>query len=220
VLKLIFFFIHSLLVDSMQRPIVYYDFLTFTSFPSSLKAENKRPVSVNITRQGSAEVFFVPLPKPGGVLSLECNIKTKGVLSTQPAWVACMGYDAAGREVDPSWFRTIPTFATDWVKVSGSREVPERVVMAAIRLIAGGSGVERKPSWTWFDDLVLYQDGAPIWRNSFTSYWPAVGAGAGAAVSTLVNVLRKAPTRTTILWGIIGSLIGAGLGVLPKPWQP
>jgi len=134
-----------------------YDFLQWTSFPSSLKVDNDTGKSANVTRKEAVDLYFVPVTTPARI-RLECNIKTQNAVVDQPAWVAIQGYDAKGNPVTGAHFTSSFAYYPDWVKSSAEYDMPAGVVLLAVRLVAAGSGVAGKMATTWFDDLKIYQD--------------------------------------------------------------
>jgi len=193
-----------------------FDFLKWTSPPSSLLVVNEKGTSATIWRRGSPELYLVPLPKPGHV-RLECNVMTRGAVEEHPAWVAAIGYGPDGRTVPRTWFRTNVAYWPRWVRISGEHDMPEGVVMLAVRLVAAGSGVKGRPATTWYDDLAIYLDGELMYENKFTNWSPYAGAVLGAVLGGAAAWLsgrRKLCAAAAALAGAGGAALG---WVLAKP---
>jgi len=194
--------------------IASYDFLQWTSFPSSLKATNDQGVNTNVLRNGSIDIYFVPVKSPADV-RVECYIKTEGAVPEQPAWLALGAYDAEGNFLPGAGIRTSVTSAPNWVKCWAEGRTPKPTVMYGIRFKVAGSGKRGVVATTWFDDLKIYQDGKLIYENKFSNWNPYLGALGGGLLGVVGGYLCK-PEKPMVpaLAGLaVGSLLGAGVGL-------
>jgi len=141
-----------------------YDFLQWTSFPSSLRVSNDEGINIRFrSRQ------FIPVKTPA-TIRIEGNIKVENGSITEPAWIAVVGWNAAGREV--ARFGTGGTVSQNWVKMEASRDMPTGIANIELRMVCAGSGTKGKVATTWFDDLKIYQDDELIYDNYFTALRP------------------------------------------------
>jgi len=168
-----------------------FDFLQWTSFPSSLKVDND---------EGENKIFrsrqFIPIRAPTTIRA-EGMIKVENGNIAEPAWIAMYGYDLAGSKVAGSYFHTDVTVSRDWVKVEGSIDMPARVLNIELRMICAGSGVKGRVATTWFDDLKIYQDDTLIYENKFSNWLPYQIAGAViTAIPIGLYAARRMPKIT------------------------
>jgi len=141
-----------------------YGFLTWTSFPSSLKLFNDEPGEVY-----RVDLFTLPVT-PGSTLKVEINAKKKNVRFRNSGLV----FEAFnGRwHYIPSASITVGVGTLDWLKYAGEPwTVPENFTEIRIAL-TGGSGSPEAPGITWFDDLKIYKDDKLIYDNYFTAFRP------------------------------------------------
>jgi len=182
---------------------IEYDFLTWTSFPSSLKIVN----DVLNSWHWYSEVGRGTPVKPGGKLKVSVKAKLQNVVSNE-SHVAVDGWNGS------SWVRLmdlgVKTGTIDWAEWNGETTVPAGIQYIRCNLAAGGGTPE---GITWYDDLKIYQDGALIYANDFSNWNPIIGAGAGAAVGAVAGyALTKKPIYA--LAALPGALIGGIVGYL------
>jgi len=149
-----------------------YDFLTWTSFPSSAKLYND---------EGRGWVWawwgwiFYDLPvTPGAKLAVKVKAKQQNVLYSA-SHIPIDGYN--GKEWRRLWSLRLPLGTFDWSEHSRTETLPTDII--AIRSSpAGGAGSATAPGITWFDDLKIYQDDKLIYENKFSNWLPYQIAGA------------------------------------------
>jgi len=189
---------------------VEYDFLTWTSFPSSLKLVNDT-TTIEYVWYKVAEGIPV---KPGGKVTLECMGKQVGHFEKEKITGVRLDLMINGKW-DPAGFMWLafPQGTFDWKKISypvSPKAVPEGATVMMVRLYAKGV----KGDVAWFDDLKIYQDGVLIYSNSFDNWKPYLGAGLGAVAGGVGGYLatRKpeyalAALPVALVGGIVGRLI-------------
>jgi len=184
-----------------------FDFLRWTSFPSSLRADNDEGVNVTFRRRQ-----FIPIKAPA-TIRVEGNIKVENGSIEEPAWIAIVGWDAAGREIRETWFHTSGVVSKNWVKMETSKDMPAGIANIELRMVCAGSGVKGKVAITWFDDLKIYANGKLIYANDFSNWNPYIGAGLGGLSGVGAFYLTKNPVLSL---GVValGAFIGGGVGVL------
>jgi len=138
-----------------------YDFLTWTSFPSSAKLFND---------EGKAwawwgYVYFGLKVAPGSSLSLRVKAKQENVLYSH-SHIPIGGYD--GKEWRRIGALSLPLGTFDWTEHRRDLTVPNDIIAIASSP-AGGAGSPDKPGITWFDDLKIYQDDKLIYDNYFSA---------------------------------------------------
>jgi len=150
-----------------------YDFLDFTSFPSSFRLDSDTGGNFNFVKVRQWGWFLVPvtITKPSKI-RLEVNMKVLNGVAEEPAWVAMMGVDTTGRDVDGTYTKTLDTYYPAWMKLSAEVTMPETVKFIEVRTVGAGSGVKGKVASTKYDDLKVYQDDKLIYDNYFTALRP------------------------------------------------
>jgi len=140
---------------------VEYDFLTWTSFPSSLKMVNDKP---DRFLYSGYLVVGVPVT-PSKTLKVNVNVKQESVMNPKfPSGVSVTLWDGAKwRVVRYFW---IPLGTYDWHPFTDSYTIPDWAKAMRCTLLAGVKGI------TWFDDLKIYMDGKLIYDNYFTALRP------------------------------------------------
>ena len=145
-----------------------YDFLSWTSFPSSGKI-------LNDTRNLWAYFFDGYTPSlavtPGSTIMIKVNAKQSNVMFMRSG-VVIHWYD---READKWRYLKelkLPLGSFDWQVFEYTFKVPAGVTLIRGRIRAGGSGTPGSPGITWFDDLKIYQDDKLIYDNYFTALRP------------------------------------------------
>jgi len=191
-----------------------YDFLTWTSFPSSLKLTNdEKDVVIG------AWTPNLPIAK-GDKLRVEVDVKQKDV-PPEPAphvgkafiWHRVWdGKEWAIWAWVPFSEREIPS-TPEWTKFSLYNViVPEGFSAISFAPHLWGSGVPNTPGIAWFDNLKIYKNDVLIYSDDFNNWNPYIGAGAGGAAGALAGYLI---TRNPVyaLAGIPTALIGAAVGI-------
>jgi hypothetical protein len=193
-----------------------YDFLTWTSFPSSGKIINEL-VSDWVNWQWPPESWPLVAVTPGSVLKVVYNVKQQGVTGRALSHFSVDGWNGSNwrrlANVPPEW---LPPGTWDWRHVEHSFTVPTDVTLIRFNP-AGGDGTPGAPGITWWDDLKIFQDGKLIYVNGFDNWNPYVGAGLGGVLTAVpAYLIAKRPEYALV--GVIGALIGAGVGyVTAKP---
>jgi len=149
-----------------------YDFLHWTSFPSSLKFWDIRARSgIAIWSDWSPPISVMPgqrvriefYAKQENVQYSTSRAETYGYVSETGEWRPVYRYWVAIPR------RTIPYFQ----KFSSSDVHPDNVVppdVTAIRVrVGGGSGSPEAPGITWFDDLRIYLNDELIYEEYFSA---------------------------------------------------
>ena len=137
-----------------------YDFLTWTSFPSSGKITHYDPT-------GEAEWWGVwrniPIT-PGETLRFEINVKQKDVTSrVRPSHLGFWWSGEYGGDI------RFPLGTFDWRTFTLEKVVPDGKTLLTFT-IAGGSGPSKDtPGITWFDDLRIFMDDKLIYDNYFSA---------------------------------------------------
>jgi len=161
-----------------------YDFLTWTSFPSSIKLVNDESPQ-NKPFYKIAEGIPV---KPHATLKAIYKGKTEN--STEPPgggnFVMVRLLDAAGRYVTHkvAW---IGYGTIDWKDVQAVVTAPSEAAVMEV-YIAGAGGRPEMPAITWFDDLKIYQDDEFIYENKFSNWKPYILAGIIAIPSAIFGL--------------------------------
>jgi len=167
-----------------------YDFLTWTSFPSSLRFYNDE-------REGWAwrEWILITLPKRGGTLRLEVNVKQENVLYTRSHIPFSLFDGEKWLPVGTIPTLDFPTGTFNWQTFKYEHALPPAT--AAIRILpSGGAGSPEAPGITWFDDLRIYQDGKLIYENKFSNWLPYQIAGAIAlSIPTALYAIPRLKRR-------------------------
>lgn len=218
-----------------------YDFLTWTSFPSSAKLICDEPETW--VSGGDSPPIGV---RPGSTVKITVKAKQENVLYKHShihidEWDGKEWKMAVPLTVPP--YPNIPFGHVDWTQFSSAEYIIPPSVTAIIFRPLGGPGSKEAPGVTWFDDLKIYQDGVLIYAEDFSKWDPLIGAGIGAGVLGVVvpavvrvpepgvsyeyqkPVLEKEPLLAAGLAGL-GALMGGGvglltaLGIIPVPQIP
>jgi len=191
-----------------------YDFLTWTSFPSSAKIVCPRNTGWSVWPRPVAQVSVIP----GSTVKIEANAKQQNVLKERyRSAIPVDGFN--GEEWSRIWPAVIhfPLGTFDWRKMERSFTVPSDVEVIRVLYSCGAGISEDKPGITWLDDLKIYQDDKLIYANDFSNLNPYIGAGAlGVASGIGAHQLTK-DIPTAIGAGVVGSLIGAAIGYFIPP---
>jgi len=192
-----------ILVNVLRK--IEYDFLTWTSFPSSIKLINDEP-----ERAAWTKFYNAISVRPGFTLRVQIMAKQENV-QYYVGGLAVEGFD--GKEWTRILRTKLPLGTFDWSIHSQEITVPANVV--AIRLnMAGGAGEPGRPGITWFDDLKIYQDNVLIYANDFSNWNPYIGAGAGGVVGGVGGYQLTKDIPTAVGVAALGALVGAAIGYL------
>jgi len=182
-----------------------YDFLNWTSFPSSGKLFNDDP-SEAIWWGQYRNISITP----GKTLKIVVNWKQQDVILPESGIRPHVGFwwnGVWGGQIFP------PLGTYDWREFKGEWIVPAGKTTLDV-IIAGGAGTPEKPGITWFDDLKIYQDDVLIYANDFSNWNPYIGAGVGGGLGGVgAFYLTKNPVLSLGV-AALGALVGGGIGAL------
>ena len=179
------------------------DFLSFKSFPSSLKITNIGPekwIWYNV-------VTDLPVI-PGKKVTYQIQVKQKDVV-TEPSGINLYGKNGTSKAVSYGGF---PIGTYDWsLHENPGVTIPSDVTLLNVALFAG-------KGTTWVDDLKIFQDDVLIYSNDFSNYNPIIGAGVGAAIGASIGyvVKRKKPLIPALVGAGVGAGVGAAIGLFAK----
>jgi len=145
-----------------------YDFLNFTSAPSSLKLINDRE---------EERVWFTV----GGVISVKPNsLITLKLKAKQMEATLSGGYGAVNGWDGKNWsnlyalFYHLPKGNFEWAEFTN--DFPKHKILDGVThlriLLGSGLGPEGQEVTNWYDDLKIYQDDELIYENYFTMLRP------------------------------------------------
>jgi len=148
---------------------VEYDFITWTSFPSSLKLfsdEYRPPPPAPMAGLNITDIIVTP----GKNIRVVAKAKQQNVLEPRSRITLYVSKD--GR---PPWTDLVrdvrlqlPSGTFDWRDYSFTVTIPAG--LPYMRVVAnGGPGTPEAPGITWFDDLKIYQDDKLIYDNYFSA---------------------------------------------------
>jgi len=140
-----------------------YDFLTWTSFPSSVKV-------VNPEARHKTEIFAVNIPvTPGATVKAVVNAKTKDVIPYRGngSWISIMGSpDGVDWKYIDGGFTVPPVPGVrgtkDWQQYESEMRMPADIKLLRLHFTF-------PKGTTWFDDLKIYQDDKLIYENYFSA---------------------------------------------------
>ena len=151
-------------------PQKMYDFLTWVSFPSSLKLVSFPYVEGGARQWRPWIIRGIPVT-PGKELKLQYNAKKQNLMFDSSIVI----YGLKGEEA--RWLGVVVagTGTLDWRTYT--RSSPDRIVVPEdikeIGLVFPcGAGVPPNPGITWFDDLKIYMDDKLIYDKYFTALRP------------------------------------------------
>jgi len=184
-----------------------FDFLTWTSFPSSAKL---------LSDEVEDYVRWPPIPHlwvtPGAKIKITLKAKREGTTPARlPSHMTLIGINERGemRHLFPPFIR-LPETPFDWRLFTREETLPTDIVMIGGQC-AGGVGI------TWFDDLRIFMDNKLIYADDFSNWNPYIGAGAlGVASGIGAHQLTK-DIPIAVGAGVIGSLVGAAIGYFIPP---
>ena len=152
-------------------PVNEYDFLTWTSFPSSRKMTNETDQQIWWEAVGKLVV------QPGKKLTV--TIKGKGehliihpITQLGTSHIAVDGVDVAGA-LRRLFNIVFPVGTFDWTEFKENVTISSDVIALRVTTIAG-PGLVAQPSVTWFDDLKIYQDDVLIYADDFSNWAPII----------------------------------------------
>ncbi len=187
-----------------------YDLLTWKSLPSSAKLTNDEGKGWTYWEQPS-----IVSVTPGETLTLKFSAKQENVLYTQSI-VVVEWFDPAEKRW--RWLVTprLSLGTYDWSNFEETFTIPENISQIRVGRLLGGAGAPEKAGTTWFDNLRVYQDGAPIYENQFTDWMPYIGGGVGAIIGGVAGEVYKpvGPIASPLLGAALGATIGAGIGAI------
>jgi len=190
---------------------VEYDFISFTSFPTSLIISNLS--DQRYTLRGSPAVKVAP----NSTLKVDFSMKVQNVRIIE-GWGS---YARVYGSSDGKTWRQIclvperdGAFGTrNWKTYSVVFVTPADINYVYVELVAS-AGLFGKPGISWYDDLKIYQDDKLIYANDFSNWNPYIGAGALGIVggAGAYQLTKNIPVSVGV--ATLGSLIGAGIGLL------
>lgn len=160
-----------------------YDFSTWTSFPSSAKLVNEET-----TKWAH---WFLPQISviPGKTVRAMFKGKVENVNPEKWSQSHLLLQSIRNGEI-LNWFvAPIPFSTKDWAEYTHEAVVPEGVTTARMMLV-GAVRISDKPAITWFDDLVITQNGEAIYENNFTAPLIQAAVGVVLPIVTGLGVVR------------------------------
>jgi len=186
-----------------------YDFLTWTSFPSSIKLTNDERREWAWT----GWVFYGLPVRPGSKLTVKFKAKQQNVLYSV-SHVPIDGYNGSEWRRIVNFGLSLGTF--DWTEHSRTITVPSDIISIRSSL-AGGAGSPEALGITWYDDLRVYMDDKLIFSYDFGNWNPIIGAGAGIVGIGVPAYLYTKNIPVAIGAGVVASLVGAAIGYFISP---
>jgi len=200
-----------------------YDFLAWTSFPSSRKMVNETEEQIWWEAEGRPPV------EPGRTLTVTVNGRGKDLIMHPvtrlgPSHIAVDGLNAVGEKVARLITLNFPIGTFDWRGFKATATVSSDVVTLRINTIAG-PGLPERPSVTWFDDLKIYMDDVLIYQDDFGNWNPYIGAGLGGVGGAIAGYLikPKEPLVPALVGACLGAVLGGGVGyftAVPRASSP
>ena len=188
-----------------------HDFFSFTSFPSSIKLINDEPEVIRYPKPEMKWFWTIPVDPEKILIKTVVKVKQANVPAIKGRiWaIGWNGVDWIGMGFPDE----LPLGSFDWITLETEREMPLNTSIVRLQL-NGGGGTKEKPSTTWFDDLKIYQNGELIYSNDFANWNPYLGAGLGGLAGGVGGYELTKDIPTTIGISLLGSLIGAGIGLI------
>jgi len=176
---------------------VEYDFLKWTSFPSSVKITNPSSKILWDWKR----IVIIPV-KPGSTIRAECMIKREGLAGDY--WGATVHFDRRVPATPEHPLGWAPLFGIDtppdvfsWTKWTRERKIPADVDMLRVYYGCARARVEGGTNIAWFDDLRVYMDDKLIYENKFSNWLPYQIAGAViTAIPIGLYAARRMPKIT------------------------
>jgi len=176
---------------------VEYDFLSWSSFPSSLKMINDE------ARRGPWLVLFHNQPTtPGARITATFKIKEEHTIRDPSGLWGVMIYwnrepaplPIPGKAYGWTWLEagTTPLGTHDWMdwEIKAVHPVPSEGRYLLAYLVGPPGGI------SWWDDLKIYQDNKLIYENKFSNWLPYQIAGAIAiSIPTALYAIPKLKRR-------------------------
>ena len=146
------------------------DFLSYTSFPSSVKLVNVTDEVIYVWHIVADDISI----KPGAKVTLECNAKqVRHVVEGEITGVR-LDVLVGGKWLEPGFmWLPFPYGTFDWQRIPpGTRTgiVPAGATVMKVALYAKGV----KGDVAWFDDLKIFQDDILIYSNDFSNWAPVI----------------------------------------------
>jgi len=202
---------------------VEYDFLAWTSFPSSLKAVND-----GVERRMAGKNIVDLVVSPGAEIKAVIKAKQQNVLGP-PAPLSRLSLVVSEAGVPPWSDITpkelmFPSGTFDWTEFQGVVTVPSGIRILRV-VCNGGWGTETILGITWFDDLEIYQDDVLIFHEDFSNWNPYIGAGLGGVGGAIAGYLikPKEPLVPALVGACLGAVLGGGVGyftAVPRASSP
>jgi len=168
-----------------------FDFLTWTSFPSSLK-------QLNDEVGGWTWSGYFPdtiTVRPGSTIKFEFNAKQQNVLTQYRSHYRIIGFDGEKWVNIPRALISLPIGTFDWKHYETHFVVPANI--KAIRGAPRGGAGMPEAGITWWDDLKIYMDDKLIYENKFSNWLPYQMAGAViTAIPVGLYATRRMPKIT------------------------
>jgi len=155
--------------------------MTFTSWPSSLKIVNPHERTLWIGR-----LYEKLLVTPNVPVSVKINVKQENVTEARSE-LTFDGWNGDTWQRIDSLF--IPGGTFDWTQCTKEVILPSNVTTIRSNLGSGG-GTQEFPAKTWFDDLIIYQNGELIYENTFDNWLPYIIGGGIITVAGVAGVTK------------------------------
>jgi len=159
-----------------------YDFLHWTSFPSSRKIINYKT---------DEQIWWTVVDKlpvePGKYLTVVVNVKGQNI-GTPAACRSHIAIDCYNEnyelfKIPRAMILYVPPRTTDWTQLKETVIVPNGAVAILVTTIAGTAQSPDLPNISWYDDLKIYQNGELIYENTFDNWLPCI---IGGGITTVV----------------------------------
>lgn len=181
------------------------DFLSYTSFPNSVKC-------VNRDVDHRTRIFSPDIPvMPGSLVRAEVKARTENVSTPRDlgSWISIMGSPDGKNWIYMGAGFTVPqvpgTWGTrDWMQFKFEMKIPADILFLRCHFACA-------PGITWFDDLKIFQDDELIYSNDFSNWTPLIGTGIGACVGGAAAYLLNEPLGP-IVSEAVGAFFGGALG--------
>jgi len=185
-----------------------YDFLTWTSFPSSFKIINPASDRETMVWHGVVRDLAV---NPDLPVLVEVNIKNQNLI--WHSFVHIAGWDETLKKYVHKTSSPVTGPGTKpWTHYRGGYFAPIGSRMIAISLVGRGGTSPETPGITWFDDLRVFQDDKLIYANDFSNWNPYIGAGAGGVGVAVPTYMYTKDVPLAVGAGVVGTLIGTAIG--------